>query len=215
MISALLWLFFISTPGLSSFFIKNLESKTHPLLNIPDSISDYDVNILILGGGHTADPAIPNTGKLSNIALGRLIEGIRLHRTIPESKLILSGWGDSQSESQALVLFEAAKSLGVPDSSMVIISEPWNTKDEAYHYYKTYGTTRRLILVTDAVHMPRALFHFRSMGLYPIPAPTNYVVKKQSWRFRHDMIPSGQTISAFERTFHEYIGLLWAYLGGN
>ena len=51
---------------------------------------------------------------------------------------------------QAEVLKRAALENGIPDSVIITISEPWNTKSEALEYHKRFGTQHNLILVTDA-----------------------------------------------------------------
>jgi uncharacterized SAM-binding protein YcdF (DUF218 family) len=64
--------------------------------------------------------------------------------------------------------------------------------------------------------MPRAIMHFRHAGLNPIPSPTNFIIKQnqkqdQNWFF----IPSSTNIHSMETIFHEYLGILWAKIGGD
>ncbi|MBK7712495.1 MAG: YdcF family protein [Bacteroidales bacterium] len=42
-----------------------------------------------------------------------------------------------------------------------------------------------LILVTDAIHMPRAMMIFRKLDIEPIPAPTNHIIKHSSLHHRY------------------------------
>jgi uncharacterized SAM-binding protein YcdF (DUF218 family) len=212
---AFVWLYLITTPILSKYPIKNLEKSWQPINTIPDSFNTNRTHILVLGAGHLSDTALPYKEQLNYVALGRLVEGIRIQKQIPESKLVLSGWGAKQRLSQAEVMKFAARELGVPDSVMVIIPEPWNTKTEAQEYKKRFNNGYNLFLITDAIHMKRSLYHFRNQGLNPIPAPANFIIKESDGSFIKQLIPSGATLSHVERTCHEYIGLLWAYLGGN
>ncbi|MDD2564630.1 MAG: ElyC/SanA/YdcF family protein [Salinivirgaceae bacterium] len=215
-ITSLVWLFITSTSLLSRYPIQLLESQTVVLMNVPDSISALETHIMVLGGGHSDDIRFPGVDQLNNNSLGRLSEGIRLFRTMPQSKIIVSGWGAGSMISQAEVMAKAAMELGVPDTCLAMLKEPWNTKDEANEYLKNFGSDHPLIIVTDALHMPRALYHFRNAGLNPIPAPTNHIIKKGSKRSYIGLIvPSGSNIQNLGRAFHEYAGLLWAMMGGD
>ncbi|HPW65500.1 MAG TPA: ElyC/SanA/YdcF family protein [Salinivirgaceae bacterium] len=214
-ISAFAWLFIITTQLLSDYPTAFLEKKYAPLIIVPDSVLLQETHVLVLGGGHENDLTLPYREQLTNLAYGRLIEGIRIYKQIPNCKIITSGYNADQIMPQAEVLKQAALENGIPDSVIIAISEPWNTKSEAFEYKKRFGTKYNLILVTDAIHMHRSLHHFKNCGLNPLPAPVNFIVKKSSMPFYKKIVPSGKNLSNVERTMHEYIGLLWAYIGGN
>lgn len=61
--------------------------------------------------------------QLSTTAVGRLTEGIRIHRMLPGSRLILSGYGGDSNVTQALVLYRTALLLGVDSATMSIGGE--------------------------------------------------------------------------------------------
>ncbi|HOG19075.1 MAG TPA: ElyC/SanA/YdcF family protein [Salinivirgaceae bacterium] len=214
-ITAFAWLFIITTQLLSNYPTAFLEGKYASLIVVPDSMPHQETHVLILGGGHENDPTLPYREQLTNLAYGRLIEGIQLYKQIPNCKIITSGYSGNQIMPQAEVLKRAALENGVPDSVIITISEPWNTKNEAFEYNKRFGNQYNLILVTDAIHMHRSLYHFKNIGLKPLPAPVNFIVKKSNKPFYEKIVPSGRNLYNVERTMHEYIGLLWAYIGGN
>jgi uncharacterized SAM-binding protein YcdF (DUF218 family) len=144
-----------------------------------------------------------------------LIEGIRIHKLIPGSRLILSGYSGRSELPQALVLYRTALMLGVDSASMSVLSLPVNTLMEAEEYIRNFGKQNDLIIVTCAIHMPRAMMLFKKEGLNPIPDPTNYVLKhgsqKNPWRW----LPSSAYTEMMEAAVHEYIGITWICLGGN
>ncbi len=212
----LAWGFVISTSCFTQFAASYLENQNRICFQVPDSIRNQEINILVLGGGHVDDENLTALNQLGCNALGRLNEGIRLFKQHSKARLVLSGWGAGQKSSQAEVLRNAARDLGIPDSSMHILPEPWNTKDEARVFKAVIGTNAPFILVTDAIHMPRAIYHFRNAGMNPVPAPTNFSIKKGSKsKSGHCLIPSAQNILTAEKLIHEYAGLLWAKMGGN
>ncbi len=212
----LAWLFIISTPFVPATLLQTLEQQ-HPTLSQPKVQElQQPVNILILGSGYQFQQDMPNTQMLHPSGLARLAEAIRLSQILPESKIVFSGYNGRQPISQAEIGARAAEELGISPTKIQTIPEPWNTRDEARSYKQKYGTTKTFILITDAAHMPRALYHFREAGLNPIPAPTNFRIRKNDIpkKFTY-YLPSSQNIAYSEIIFHEYLGLLWAKLGGD
>ena len=67
-----------------------------------------DTDILILGGGHTNDSRLPANNQLSTNALGRLAEGIRIHRELPGSKIITSAYYALQDTKTPFKIFIVA-----------------------------------------------------------------------------------------------------------
>lgn len=210
--AAVLLLILVSTPFVPQMLVKNLENR-YPVFEaekIDKTIQP--VHILVLGGGHTNDDRLPATGKLSESALTRLTEGIRIHRDIPGSRLITSAFG--KTVPHAKVLADAAVLLGVDPSMIDMQTQPKNTWMEATEYKRLFGDTNQLILVTSAIHIPRAVYLFEKAGLKPIPAPTGYMVKKDKKRSFDFWLPSSGNIERTEAAIHEYLGMLWYKIGG-
>ena len=69
--------------------------------------------IVVLGGGHVSDPRLPANSQISAAALGRVVEGVRLHKAIPGSKLLLSGGAVFDPVPEAEVMARIAVLLGV------------------------------------------------------------------------------------------------------
>jgi uncharacterized SAM-binding protein YcdF (DUF218 family) len=190
----------------ASYFVNSLENNYKSLL---DSNTIKSANyIVILGGGYQVDhfKIMPESNQLDESSLARLVEGIRLKNINPKAKLIFSGCQpDLQKNSVAYVYQKTYKSI-TNDTNINILSElPNNTKLEAEEAFKLVGNNK-LILVTSASHMPRAMYLFVKAGCNVIPAPCHYSSKKLELKFH---LPNGKTIDQVESTFHEYIGILW------
>ena len=66
-----------------------------------------------------------------------------------------------------------------------------------------------VLLVTSALHMPRALATFRAAGVDAIPAATDFEVMPRP-RVLLDWLPDAEALAASTRALKEYLGL-WVY----
>ncbi len=214
-IVSLLWLLMVSTPFVPNLLIENLETRYEVVSTETIKNSNKPVNILILGAGYSTDSRFPATNKLSENTLTRLVEGIRIHNNIQGSYLITSGSKGKEDVSQAEILSEAAVLLGVESSQIRMQEEPINTWSEATECKRLFGDTAQLVIVTSAIHMPRAMYLFQKAGLDPIAAPTGHLIKKGKKRNFWFWIPVSDNIKKMEAAIHEYVGMLWYKLGGS
>ena len=188
--------------------INSLENQ-YPPLNIPRDISESDtVYIMVLGAGLTGTSDLSANNELSASSICRLVEGIRIHRLISGSKIVFSGYSSGQLANQADIMEQAAISLGVEASHINKVNWARNTSDEANRFYTSFGKRGSLIIVTDAIHMPRAMKLFRKAGLNPIASPANYLNRNEPF------IPFAINIRIMEMVIHEYLGMVWNYAGG-
>ena len=208
--------FFLLTASgpIPNFLMENMETRYQPIMDFQNFSERKAIDILVLGSGHTADPDLPPTDQLSASALSRLMEGIRIYKQLSDSRLILSGYGDESLVSQAEVMRNAAVSLGLPTSDLAMQKEPSNTAEEALSYAERFASDRSLILVTSAAHMPRAMYLFSQVGLDPIAAPTDFQVKEDPLEKYEFGLFSYGNFRKVELALHEYIGMLWAKMGG-
>ena len=66
---------------------------------------------------------------------------------------------------------------------------------------------RKIVLVTEASHMPRALALFRATGLEVIPAPTGFT--KTGHSLLRDLMPRMSTLETLHNALYEAMGNLW------
>jgi uncharacterized SAM-binding protein YcdF (DUF218 family) len=164
--------------------------------------------VVVLGGGHVSDPMLPPTGQLDEASLVRLAEGIRIHRLLPRSRLLLSGGRLHDPVSHAQVMAEAAASLGVDPKNMLLEANSRDTQDQAVEIRRLVGD-EPFVLVSSAVHMPRAMELFRAQGMRPIAAPTGHTVRDPREQSPTRHYPSAENLRKTSRAIHEYLGLAW------
>lgn len=209
-----LWFVVITTRPIPYLLTNNLEKRYRQLSDEEISKIGDSVNILVLGAGYTDDADLVSSNQLNSHAMMRLIEGIRLQKQITGSMLILSGYGYRTSIPGAVVMYRTALMLGVDSASLGISEEPMTTYSEADQYLRKFGNDKRLVLVTSAIHMPRAVMLFRKKGIEVIPAPADFLVRRPSQKHRWRWVPYSYNIRWLEQAMHEYEGILWLKTGG-
>lgn len=206
-VSIVLFLF-CSTAWLPNYLADKLE-RTYPPFALINNFSDTEkVLIHVLGSGYTLDKRLPANAQIGQCALGRLAEGIRIHRLIKNSIIICSGNSSLGLETQAQVTKRAAIVLGVEADKLETLNAPSTTKEEAEELSKLFDKKMKLIIVTDAIHIPRAIRLFKAQGLNPIAAPTNYKVNEGPIQNNMKWWPSVGNINLMNIIIHELMGNL-------
>ena len=201
--SGLFLLLLFSYPPFANFLVQNLENQ-YPKFDYKEQVR----YIHVLGNGHTTDPFQPISSQISNSGTKRVLEGVIIHKRMPNSKIIFTGYKGETNTTNAVMNAKLAHALGVVYKDMIINGKPVDTKEEAL-FSKTIIGDKPFILVTSATHMPRAMMLFQSLGMRPIPAATDYY--KSDFRgYLREPKPIYFFISSL--AMHEYLGILWTKL---
>jgi uncharacterized SAM-binding protein YcdF (DUF218 family) len=138
-------------------------------LAVPSAAAPADA-IVVLGAG------LANDDQLQDQSLRRTVEGIRLFKENLASILILSGPPRSKqaATSEAKVRRDLAVQLGVPALQISLIENVATTRDEASEVAKFLKdkNASSVVLVTDALHMKRAMKTFENLRITVLPAPS-------------------------------------------
>jgi uncharacterized SAM-binding protein YcdF (DUF218 family) len=169
--------------------------------------------VVVLGGGHGADSQIPLTSHLSDPGLKRLLEGIRIYRENPGSKLLLSGGRGYRAIPEARVAQDVAIFLGVDKDDIILEPDSMDTKDQARLLKPMIGKDP-FVLVTSALHLPRAMALFRKQGMDPIPGPAEIPSREKGELAPRRFFPQPEALDKSSQAIHEYVGLVWARLRG-
>lgn len=168
--------------------------------------------IVVLGGGYVNDRAIPVTDQVSSSTLKRIAEGIRIHKSMPGSRIVLSGGPVYYSEPEANIMFKVTTIMGIDEKNIIMESLSKDTAEQALNIKRLLGRDR-FVLVTSAYHMPRSIRTFNSYDLSPIAAPIDRFVKKNDGDFMpRRLYPSLNGLNKTAIAIHEYLGLAWLWL---
>jgi uncharacterized SAM-binding protein YcdF (DUF218 family) len=204
--AALLGLLILCTGAGARLFTKPLEQMTHPLASAMDAGAQA---IVVLGGGRL--PRAPEYGgrdSPSPATLGRLRYAATLYRQTGLPVLVTGGNPDRAGESEAAVM---ARVLKEEFATPVKWIEPDSNNTAQNALYSAAlleaAGVQRILLVTDAMHMPRAVAAFGHTGLVTTPAPTGFVASGPL--AASDFVPNGSALAVSHYAMHEWVGMLW------
>jgi uncharacterized SAM-binding protein YcdF (DUF218 family) len=208
-VGSLLGLLVLSTAAGARLFVTPLEQRAIPLAAARSTGAQA---IVVLGGGRLRNaPEYGGRDSPSLIALGRLRYAAKLHRDTGLPILVTGGAPEGASESEAAVMARVLREdFRIPVQWLEQASD--NTAENAEfsaRLLKQAGV-QRILLVTDALHMPRSQTIFTRYGLQVVPAPTTFVSHNSLSPI--DFLPSGDALRLSHYAMHEWIGLCWYQL---
>lgn len=213
-------LFFASNRWVNFALVRPLEHSY--LSSVSPSAADA---IVVLGGG--VEPAFPPRRNVHLTIGDRLLYAAMLYRTRRAPLIMVGGAliprrelesAESESTSQALVL------MGVPRSAIVEEPPSTNTYQEAQAVKNVMRThnLHRILLVTSAMHMPRAFRTFRHQGIDSIPSPTDFAITDDDVAqsvdsfeaFVLSLMPDVKFLAISTAASKEYVGLAYYWARG-
>ncbi|WP_035993061.1 YdcF family protein [Leptolyngbya sp. KIOST-1] len=212
---ALVLLLVSSNNWVAARVIRSLEWRYPNTVDLPSAEA-----IVVLGGAIRAQ--FPPRPWIEVAEEGdRVLHGARLYLAGKAPLLVFSGgritWGQGQGRSEAEDMAELAEAMGVPPSAMLLEPNSLNTFENAVYTQVLLADRgiERILLVTSAMHMPRALAIFRNLGFEAIPAPTDFHVVQDSldpahstWQGRIlNLLPQTENLHYLSRALKEYLGL--------
>lgn len=206
----------------------NLEQKHIQRKEFPPESFLY---IIVLGGGTRELEGLSALENLSESSLRRLLEGIRLYKKYPGSRMVFSGHKGTNERSMAEMYSAAAESLGVMKADIDLLVEPKDTEEEARAVKALIEVKKKeqaqkiaegeekgpefiYTLVTSGYHMDRALIEFKRQGLEPIPFAADFEVIPQTEKTWRHYVPRGEHMRKLELYWHETLGSWWQTLRG-
>jgi uncharacterized SAM-binding protein YcdF (DUF218 family) len=204
---AVLVLWVTSTPIFSDYLGRTLENQVAP--TAVEATPTVDA-IVVLGGG-VAVPSPPRlTAELSEAA-DRVLHAARLYRAGRAPLVVVSGgaipWlGSDMPEAKATQ--SLLEEWGVPATSIILETKSRNTRENAVFTGKLLAERglHRVLLVTSAMHMPRALATFKTAGIDAVPASTDFTVTFKAHRTVIDFLPDAAALVRTTDAIKEYIG---------
>ncbi len=208
--AAFILFYLFSTAWLPRYLAYRLETQYPPLKDITALKGKGKVYIHLLGSGYQTDERLPAPAKLAMVAQGRFTVAMQLYTAVDSSILVCSADGPAGMPTQAMIVRDAALALGADSSRVMLLNTPSSTKEEAGDLAKAIGPSATVIVVTDGIHMPRAMRFFKAAGFSPLAAPANFRALNGSTGVSMKWWPTEENIYISNRVLHEYFASLKA-----
>ena len=207
----LLTLGLLSTPLAADRLLRSLEDRYSyvPLASCPSG------DAVFVFGGMLGPRDRADGGIAWNEAAERFDRAIRIIKAGKSNVLVLSGGAERYEggPDEGELLKNEAEERGVPAEKLFVTNPTWNTRSEADDICQLAREMRwkRILLVTSAYHMPRAMRLTRSCSAERIPIPVAYQTSDPgtSWAESRleNYLPQAQGLYRSELALREYLGL--------
>lgn len=171
-------------------------------------------NAGILLGGMVAYNADENTGYFNNVS-DRFIETALLYKQGRIDNVIVAagnGYVTKNNFSEAAFIKDKLVQLGVPPERIYTDGLSRNTLENAQnakHLSDSAHITGPYLLISSAMHLPRAAKVFRKAGIEPTLYPCDFISKETRNNFFEDvLLPSSLALSRWDNLIKEWVGTI-------
>jgi uncharacterized SAM-binding protein YcdF (DUF218 family) len=176
---------------------------------------DAPTGMIILGGVINEQVSVAH-GQISlNDAAERLTSAVALAREYPNARIVFSG-GNAQllgGRPEGDFALRFLEQLGVARERIIIENQSRNTAENASYCKRLIAPKpdERWLLITSAMHMPRAVGAFRNVGFPVEPYPVDYQLA--GWHALWSGLGSGG-VTRTDLAVHEWLGLFAYWITG-
>ena len=208
---AALILYVLCIPVGATLLIRPLENLTQALQTADGRGAQA---IVVLAAGRLAHaPEYAGLHQPDYIALARLRYAAHLQHATGLPLLVAGGnvSHDALHDSKAAAMARALQEdFRTPVRWIEGNSETTEQNAVNSAHILHVANVRRILLVTDAMHMPRAAVMFRQAGLDVIAAPTVFLRPRPTESLDvGDFVPTAEALRQSYYAIYEWVGLLW------
>jgi len=206
--AAFVLLYLQSAPLIVQAFVAPLER--YPPLAL-DKVPTADA-IVVLGGGRYRDAPEYGYDSASDLTLARLQYAADLARASRLPVVTSGGSAESETATEAGIMADTLRNTFGIETEILTENRSRNTAQNAFYTKELLDMHgwHRVLLVTHARDMPRAVAIFEQSGVEVVPAPAHYEAQPHGGSMQlNDLLPSAKALYQFRFAAHEYVGLVW------
>jgi uncharacterized SAM-binding protein YcdF (DUF218 family) len=210
-LASLLTILVFSSKVVATLLVANVEAASPAFTAALDKQFDA---IVVLGAGAAPQGTLRPADELSSITMVRALCGVDLFQKGVASRLVFTGGDGSifgHGVEESVVMKRLAVRLGVPEEAVLIENHSRTTYENAVGTRRILGEAS-IVLVTSAVHVPRAAGLFRKQGMQVTSYPCGYQAQDHpslSWEWDlFDFLPDVHALTQNTETLSEIIGIV-------
>jgi uncharacterized SAM-binding protein YcdF (DUF218 family) len=204
----------LSIPSIAHLSHGTLEWRYPPA----EESSDDAEAIIVLGGGVEPADATRLRAEMNSATLWRCLHDATVyHRAKPCPVVVCGGTVDTGSSAPpvAHLMRDSLRDQGIKDGDLIVKDRSRSTYENAVECREVLARRRinKVILVTDATHMFRALRSFWKQGIAAVPSACAHRATQLECGLFY-FLPSANADRNHQRMIHEWLGVAWYWLRG-
>jgi uncharacterized SAM-binding protein YcdF (DUF218 family) len=207
-------LLLFSIPAVNHLLVGSLEWQYPPAGERPP---DCGAIVVLDAGVRFPDAGRPEAEPDLD-SMRRCVHAARVYHQGPRCPVVVTGGtadvgGSGQVAAEVLADFLVR--LGVKPSDLILEKRSRSTYENAVECRRVLEQRgiRRVVLVTDATHLCRAVRCFRRQGVEVLPSGCWYQASEFRWE-AGSFLPHPAAAESSRAVFHEWAGLGWYWLRG-
>ena len=207
------WIVMWSLPITSLYFGGKLETRFAYFEAASAPRADV---IVVLGGNTQANRANWFEPYNRATATDRIDRAAALYFAGRAPKILLSGGALEGKVSEARIMAKVLRQRGVPESALILENDSRYTYENAQFSDRVmqHAQLKRALLVTSALHMPRARATFIKRGIDALPASSAPQITLPDDEHLNPWLPHIRSLEASRTIIKEYLGLLGYWMRG-
>ncbi len=180
-------------------------------------LSDYEqADAIVVLGGSIGAKVYPRY-EAEETEGSRLLPALRLYNK-NKSKLIIVSGGvpyksiDGTERTESTDMKDILMDFGIPKENIIEENRSRNTVENALYVKEIMEAKgiKKILLVTAAVHMRRAMMIFNRVGIQAIPVPCLHKASERKYKLG-DFIPEVGAMNGMNSLFKEFMGYWITY----
>ncbi|MBL7816760.1 MAG: YdcF family protein [Saprospiraceae bacterium] len=198
----------ITNPFLGNRVFHAWEAEEVSMSALKDT---FDIGIVL--GGYTKGGLYPENRLHFSTAANRLTDAVQLYKRGYIKKLLISG-GDGKLLGKTYPESELAKQflldMGVKPEDILVDYQSRNTHENALYSKQLLDkqglTNGKLLVITSAFHIPRAIGCFKKVGINASPFPAHFIAERLSFEPSAWLTPDPEVLKNWEIVLKEWVG---------
>jgi len=209
----LIWVLVWSLPITAIYLGGRLENRFP--YQMPNRVSSGDV-IVVLGGNTQSNRSNWFEPYIRLTAVDRIDRAGDLYFAQKAPKIVVSGGSLEGPVSEAHGMARVLRQKAVPEAAIILENNSRNTYENALFSKKIFEQQKfsQVLVVTSALHMPRAIATFRKLGIDAIAAGMAPQITPPTSIALNLWLPHTRSLEASRSIIKEYLGLFGYWLRG-
>ena len=204
-------LLFVSIPWTGNQLMESMEAGME---RVSAPMAERAQAIVVLSTGRTVAPGPEKISEWHDA--DRFFGGIELFRAGKAPLLMFTGgsapW-ERDAPLEGEILAGHARSMGIPAEAIRVTRQAYNTREEAAAVRELIpahpSKKSAILLVTSAMHMPRAQKVFEQGGFQVLPFPVDFITSATRKAYPTDFVPSAVGLFKTSAALRELYGRIF------